>query len=305
MIYYLLGNECEKTSKEEAYSHSAFAAVLNKEEADSDEFCAKCGKTISQFSRNARFCKAEVYSDFIYGSFSVPDKKSGRNTGFSYCLDKNHLVFIDDSGTAEKNAEEIVKNHATNITNTGRFLLQFSENIIINDLIFLIKLDDRLTELDYNAVENEYADYKQFSHSMMSVRKLILSLTHYYSQLSDCGDVFVKNENGFFDDETISFFKLFSDRTKRLSKEAQRLWEYSAQIREAYQAQIDIRQNIIMKILTIVTTVFMPLTLITGWYGMNFDMPEIKWKYGYLFVILVSLVIVVLSIIICKKKKFW
>ena len=48
------------------------------------------------------------------------------------------------------------------------------------------------------------------------------------------------------------------------------------QLREMHQTQVDIRQNEIMKFLTIVTTIFMPLTLIAGWYGMNFTyMPEI------------------------------
>ena len=72
-----------------------------------------------------------------------------------------------------------------------------------------------------------------------------------------------------------------------------------------FQAEVDIRQNRTMRILTIVTTIFLPLTLIAGWYGMNFvRMPELPWKYGYPVVVLVSVVTVVVSIIICKKKKF-
>ncbi|MGJ5623990.1 hypothetical protein MYD03_00160 [Mediterraneibacter gnavus] len=80
----------------------------------------------------------------------------------------------------------------------------------------------------------------------------------------------------------------------------QTLKEYSMQLREMHQTQIDIRQNEIMKVLTIVTTLFMPLTLIAGWYGMNFaHMPELtapggtgssvlsvcfllQWKSGFL-----------------------
>ena len=60
-----------------------------------------------------------------------------------------------------------------------------------------------------------------------------------------------------------------------------------------------------MRILTVVTTIFLPLTLIAGWYGMNFTyMPELRWKYGYPLVIAISLAIICLSIWICKKKKF-
>ena len=53
---------------------------------------------------------------------------------------------------------------------------------------------------------------------------------------------------------------------------------------------MDIRLNRLMYIFTIMTVVFLPLTLIVGWYGMNFTgMPELHWKYGYPFVILLAL----------------
>ena len=61
-----------------------------------------------------------------------------------------------------------------------------------------------------------------------------------------------------------------------------------------------------MKILTIVTTVFLPLSLVAGWYGMNFTgMTELGWQYGYPAVIAASVVIVLLTLWIMKKKKFW
>ena len=95
-------------------------------------------------------------------------------------------------------------------------------------------------------------------------------------------------------------------RIARLKNEAQILREYGLQIRELFQAEIDIRQNRIMKILTIVTTIFLPLTLVAGWYGINFsNMPELSWKYGYPAVIVISLVIVMICLWTMKKKKFW
>ena len=61
-----------------------------------------------------------------------------------------------------------------------------------------------------------------------------------------------------------------------------------------------------MKILTIVTTIFLPLSLLAGWYGMNFTgMPELTWKYGYPTVIAVSILVVTVCLWIMKKKKFW
>ena len=60
-----------------------------------------------------------------------------------------------------------------------------------------------------------------------------------------------------------------------------------------------------MQFFTVVTTIFMPLTLIAGWYGMNFEnMPELKSVYGYPAIIVLSGIIVVGLIVLFKKKKF-
>ena len=92
----------------------------------------------------------------------------------------------------------------------------------------------------------------------------------------------------------------------RLREESQLLRESCTQVQSLFQAEIDIRQNRIMQILTIVTTIFLPLTLLVGWYGMNFaGMPELTWKYGYPVIVVVSIVIVGISLWVCKRKKFW
>ena len=83
------------------------------------------------------------------------------------------------------------------------------------------------------------------------------------------------------------------------------LSEYTTQIRDLNQAQIDIKQNKIMTILTVITSIFMPLTLIAGWYGMNFVyMPEFQSPIAYPVVIAVSVLIVIVSLIFFKKKKW-
>ena len=76
-------------------------------------------------------------------------------------------------------------------------------------------------------------------------------------------------------------------------------------IRDTYEFRIEVKQNRIMTLLTVVTTIFMPLTLIAGWYGMNFKyMPELNWEIGYPLVFIVSVLIVVLSLIFFKMKKW-
>jgi magnesium transporter len=77
------------------------------------------------------------------------------------------------------------------------------------------------------------------------------------------------------------------------------------QLGDQYKANLDIRQNRIMTILTVVTTIFMPLTLIVGWYGMNFRyMPELEWRWGYPVIIVVTLLIAIGCLLFFKKKKW-
>ena len=99
---------------------------------------------------------------------------------------------------------------------------------------------------------------------------------------------------------------MFDDRVGRLREESRLLREYCAQVQTMFQSEIDIRQNRTMKILTVVTTIFLPLSLLAGWYGMNFrGMPELSWRYGYPAVIAVRIAVVFISLWICKKRKLW
>ena len=68
---------------------------------------------------------------------------------------------------------------------------------------------------------------------------------------------------------------------------------------------LGIRLNNIMKIFTVLSAVFLPLTLITGWYGMNFTgMPELTWRYGYLFVFALAALVAVICIGIFRRKNW-
>lgn len=76
-------------------------------------------------------------------------------------------------------------------------------------------------------------------------------------------------------------------------------------VRESLDAAYNYNMNNTMKLFTVVSVIFLPLTLIAGWYGMNFTgMPELTWKYGYMMVIALCLVITVLILILFKRKKW-
>ena len=185
----------------------------------------------------------------------------------------------------------------------GRFLYDFFEQLIARDLHRLEKIEDRIEALEDRVLAHELDD---FSAPMTALRKETMAWFRYYSQLDDVACELHENENGFFTDSEQLLFRMFEERVIRLREESQLLRESCAQLQSLFQAEIDTRQNRIMQILTIVTTIFLPLTLLVGWYGMNFvGMPELTWKYGYPVVVVVSIATVGISLWVCKKKKFW
>ena len=137
------------------------------------------------------------------------------------------------------------------------------------------------------------------------IRGDLRDIRTHYSQLIDLSQELEENENNFFKQDNIRFFKLFTNRVSRLYDIVNSLLDYTIQIRDTYESRIEVKQNRIMTLLTVVTTIFMPLTLIAGWYGMNFKyMPELNWEIGYPLVFIVSVLIVVLSLVFFKMKKW-
>ena len=166
---------------------------------------------------------------------------------------------------------------------------------------------DRL-EADISDGETEVLTgaHEAYLDRIIAWRQELLRLKRYYEQLDSIFDELAENDNSLLGKQNTRRFANLGNRMERYLNAVQSLRESVAQLREAYQSQLSIQQNDLMKIFTVVTAVFLPLTLLVGWYGMNFsNMPELSWKYGYPAVIVISLVIVMICLWTMKKKKFW
>ena len=162
-------------------------------------------------------------------------------------------------------------------------------------------------ELELNEIEQTIMSGDELfpSGRLNKIRNDIRDLRIHYEQLIDLGQELEENENNFFRQENLRYFKMFLNRMSRLHDNSTSLRDYTMQLRDLYKAHLDIKQNRIMTILTVVTTIFMPLTLIVGWYGMNFRyMPELEWRWSYPIVIALSVLIAVGGLFFFKKKKW-
>ena len=248
--------------------------------------------------------KAEVNYDSLTGTFSIPDRKDPSVQGetFAFALDEKGVVFIDDTGTSERIIRNVQKSKRWRSPSLGRFLYDFLDDIVKGDLRLLEKYEQELEEMEAG-IEGDRDDSSTSRSN--AIRSDIRRLLIHYDQLIDLAQELEENENGFFDQDVLRYFRLFLSRIDRLYNTAASIRDYTMQIGDLYKAHLELRQNHIMTILTVVTTIFMPLTLITGWYGMNFRyMPELEWRYSYPAVILISIAIVIVCIRWFKKKKW-
>ncbi len=250
------------------------------------------------------FSMAESNQFTISGTFCVINhmRQDGESC-FSYTIWPKGVLFIDESGTAIRVIRRIHTYRQWKATDVGRFFYNFLEQLIYGDLRYLEQLERAISNLEQQVLNDDIEDFNEL---MMDLRKDIIDCNHYYSQLEDLGEELVENENEFFTEEEVRKFDLFTNRAQRLRDEASMLREYSMQVQELYQSQIDLNMNETMKMLTVVTIIFVPLQLVTGWYGMNFRyMPELESPYGYVGVIAVCVCIVLFCLWLFKKKDLW
>ncbi|MBR0366638.1 MAG: magnesium transporter CorA, partial [Clostridia bacterium] len=254
---------------------------------------------------HVQYSKVEILRSCTIGTILVPDKQDllEKEFGFGFYIHKKHLLFIDDTKRIERIIARLPEIKAFDTTLEARFFIELLEFLINDDVLYLQRYEDKLVSLEEELMEHDIDD---FHTDVLRYRREIMTLNGYYQQLTEMLQMMSENKNGLFNVEDCRIMRVIANRADRMYDNTKMLREYTGQLREMYQSQIDIMQNKTMRILTVVTTIFMPLTLIAGWYGMNFKyMPELMSKYGYIGVIVFSVLVVVVEIIFFKWKKWF
>ena len=304
MLFYLIKETLTPCTKEDITKRTAqYVAVLSFEEWKENSSLFDMGIDLELATSDQRETKAVVNYDSLTGCFSIPDRDNiSTRHFFSFALDEKGIVLIDDTGYALSRIEKIQRSKKWRMPSLERFLYDFLETIIGKDLSLLEKLEHELNHTEEEILRSKGEDYPT---ELNRVRGDLIDLRVHYEQLIDFGQELEENENGFFQAENLRFFRLFTERVIRLQDTVSSLRDYVVQLRDLVQSELDVHQNKIMTLLTVVTSIFLPLTLIAGWYGMNFRyMPELEWKGSYPVVILVSILIVVGCLVWFRKKKW-
>ena len=284
---------------------TALFRIMSREEFSNKyaERLSGC-RELAESLKSMRYCKAEVFKDCITGMIRLPEKndlyRDARLT-LGFCLTTSEIIFIENSGEIGswiKKQAEILGDGFT----PGQLLLQVMGNMISDDILYLSHIEEQSEMLEDNIADG---NTDNFFVSLTKYRRKLSELNAYYDQLVDIGELLQLPVCASFLSGADGWDK-YTRRCERLQNHVQFIRENLLQLGELFQSMQDAHQNKIMGFLTVITTFFLPLTLLTGWYGMNFrHMPELSWRYGYIAVIIAVIVIAVCEFIYFKKKKYF
>lgn len=255
--------------------------------------------------QDTRSTRAEVNYDSLTGGFNIPARENvpGDNHVFAFSLDEKGVIFIDDEGFCNAIIRKIANTKRLVNPCLERFLYDFLEQIICDDRKMLESYDHTLDVLEDQILDGNTEGVLE---QIAEIRNDLRDLKIHYTQLIDVCQELEENENHFFKDENERYFHLVAQRIERLLEMLLTLVDFTIQLREFCQSKIDEKQNRNLAFLTIISSIFMPLTLIAGWYGMNFKyMPELDKVWAYPLVFVVSVMIVVVCIVFFKKNKWF
>ena len=249
----------------------------------------------------------EIYDDYTFTQLRVSEPDSGRHYCVAMFIKRNLVVLVDVEDPEQFVRGQfisVLQRYTAATVTAEKLLCAFFDALITGDTQFLERTGFELSELEEDLIHN--AADKDFNIDILAVKKQLLVKHNFYEQLLDITEALEEDDNELFPVEELRYLANINTRITRLREDTDALNDTAVHLQDAYQASLDLKLNNSMKFFTVLTTVFFPLTIIVGWYGMNFDtMPEFHWRFGYLYVIGLSVLTVALFTLFAKKRKWF
>lgn len=188
------------------------------------------------------------------------------------------------------------------VSQPDRFMYLLVDLIVDNYFLVGDRIEVRIEKLEEDILMHTK---KSHLNEIIGLRSEILWLKKVLYSQKEVINTLNKRDLRLIDDQLQKYFSDIYENAVKISETFETYRDLMGNLREAYQSSIANRANEIMRVFTAITTVFMPLTVITGIYGMNFDnMPELHTRYGY-FVVIGIMVALGVSMFCIFRKKDW
>lgn len=187
--------------------------------------------------------------------------------------------------------------------NVDYLFFQMVDIMIDNYLEVIQKIDDDLDILENSIINNPHNNSQNLLYSHKREINLMRKYTLPVREMLN--SIVLFNENNLFHKNTKMYLRDAQDHAQQVVEMLDTNRELIAGLMDLYFSQMSNKMNNIIKVLTIISVIFMPLTFLVGVYGMNFDfMPELRWKYGYFLVLILSVFITCILLLFFRKKRW-
>lgn len=252
--------------------------------------------------------KLEDYDDYLFlvvkAFFTNDENMDITYKQISCILNDNILIsFLEKQTNFFDPLKENIKNNRSNIrSKKPDFLLyNFLDLIIDSYFIILQEIEEKLGNIEDNLLE---VNNNELTNQLHKLRTNISMLHRYIFPIVEITKN-IETSNSKFINDIAFYYRDLYDHSYRIVESLENYREMTFNILQIYLSEVSTRMNEIMKMLTIIATIFIPLTFIVGVYGMNFKyMPELEYRYGYFIVWGVMIVIALLLIFYFKRKKW-
>lgn len=252
--------------------------------------------------------KIEEYQDYLFIVAKMLYYRNGNieNEHISMIIGRNYLLtFQESDGDVFDPVRERLETAKGRIRGRSADYLMFAllDSIIDNYFLVMDDISDRIETLESTLFtaepqENITQEIQELKSTILRIRRSVFPLREVVGRLE-------KMETGLVKDSTINYIRDLHDHIVQISENIEIYREMIWGLMDLYMTTISNKMNEVMKVLTIMASIFIPLTFIAGIYGMNFEyIPELEWKYSY-FVLWGVMIIIFLLMLYYFKRKKW
>jgi magnesium transporter len=253
--------------------------------------------------------KVEEYEGYLFFTMKMLYRIEARVIDYeqiSFVLGNNFLVsFQEKEGDLFDGFRDRIRLDLGKVRKKGPdyLLYRLIDINVDNYYNVLDKVGDLIEEIEENVYEDP--SNKTF-YKIQSLKKELIYLRKALYPLREALSKVVKGESDFIQEENMRYYSDIYDHVAHLIDSLDTYKDLTSSLLDIHINAMNTKMNEVMKVLTVISTIFIPLTFVVGVYGMNFDvMPELRWKWGYYGVWGVMILIVILMMGYFKKKKWF
>jgi magnesium transporter len=252
--------------------------------------------------------KAEEFDDYLFFTLKMLYKIEGESIDYeqiSFVLGKNFLIsFQEKEGDLFDGFRERIRLDQGRVRKkSADYLLYRLIDIIVDNYYNVLdRVGDLIEEMEETVYENPST---QSFNRIQALKKELIFLRKALYPLRDALSKLTKGESEFVNEETLRFFSDIYDHVAHIIDSLDTYKDLTSNLLDIHINAMNNKLNEVMKVLTVISTIFIPLTFIVGVYGMNFDvMPELRWEYGY-YVVWGVMFVIVLGMLAFFRHKKW